>query len=627
MTPTMAKPSSSARSSGPGRKGLSGGGLTPEVSFGKAYDARLVRRLGVFFRPHRGILFLAALSYPLVSVLQLFQPYLMKVALDRYIVPRQPEGFGWLIAGLVAITIAEFGGRFLQTILTQLLGQRVTRDLRMALFRKLQSVDLAYIERNPVGRLMTRVTNDVEALSETFSTGAISIVGDLVMLAGIVIMMTALDWKLSLYAFSTLPILLAFTLAMRSRARDAFRRVRTLLSQMNAFLNEAISGMSIIQTFNQQRTTFDDFEQINREYKDANFQAIRYDAITYAVVEAISLCAIALILLLGLHILDDGTVEVGLFVAFVEYLRRFFQPITELSTKYTVLQSAMASAERCVSLLDEEPTLIDPPTPVSCPPLVRAVEFQDVVFQYGPDEKMVLTGLSLSVGRGEKIAIVGPTGAGKSTIVKLLTRFYDPTSGSIRFDGVDTRQVPLRALRGRIAIVLQDPYLFDGTIRENIAFGVDDPTSARLEAAARRTCADAVIERTPKGWDAPVGERGSRLSAGERQLVAFARALALDPELLILDEATSSVDPETEALIQRGLDALIEDRTAIIIAHRLSTIRRADRIVVLSGGRVVEEGSHDQLLARGGIYRKLYELQFAEGDSADLASDVRAEDR
>lgn len=607
------------------RSGARAAGLVPEVAFGKAYDARLVRRLAVFFRPHRGVLFLSALSYPLVSVLQLFQPYLVKVALDRHIVPRQVEGFGWLVMGLVAVTLAEFIGRFVQTILTQILGQRVTRDLRMALFRKLQAVDLAYIERNPVGRLMTRVTNDVESLSETFSTGAISIVGDIVTLSGIVIMMTALDWKLSLYAFSTLPILLAFILFMRKRAREAFRRVRTLLSQMNAFLNEAISGMSIIQTFNQQRTTFDDFEQINHDYKDANFQAIRYDAITYAIVEAVSLCAIALVLLLGLHILDTGTVEVGLFVAFVEYLRRFFQPITELSTKYTVLQSAMASAERCVHLLDEEPTLLDPPTPAACPPLADAIEFREVRFRYGDEEKMVLSGLNLTVRRGEKIAIVGPTGAGKSTIVKLLTRFYDPIAGSIHFDGIDIRQISLSALRGRIAIVLQDPYLFDGTIRENIAFGVNEPTTARLDEAAQRTCADAVIARTPKGWEAPVGERGSRLSAGERQLVAFARALALDPELLILDEATSSVDPETEALIQRGLDALIKDRTAIIIAHRLSTIRRADRIIVLSGGRVVEDGSHEQLLAKGGIYRKLYELQFAEGDSTDLASDVDAE--
>ncbi len=588
--------------------------VSHEVTFGKAYDGRLVRRLAVFFRPHMALFVASMISYPVVAAFGLMQPYLVKVAIDEHLVTRQMTGFEWIIALTVGAIIGEFAAKFAQTILTQLLGQRVCRDLRVTLFRRLQAVDLSYIERNPVGRLMTRVTNDVESLQETFSTGAISIVGDLVTLTGIVVMMLALDWKLTLYAFAVLPFLIIFVGAMRSRAREAFRRVRTLLSQMNAFLNEAISGMTLIQAFRQEREMQGEFQDVNGAYRNANFQSIRYDAMTYAVVEGLSTVATASILLLGLSLFIRGEVEIGLFVAFVEYLRRFFMPINELSTKYTVLQSAMASAERCVDLLDQTPGVQDPPQAVSPPPLAEAVRFEGVAFGYGSRNPKVFDGLDLALNRGEKVAVVGPTGAGKSTIVKLLARFYDPDGGAITFDGVDLRAMAVDDLRGRLAVVLQDPYLFDGTIEENIRFGHPNIDHARLEIAARRTQAQAVIDRQADGWSARVGERGSQLSAGERQLIAFARALAADPQVLVLDEATSSVDPETEALIQQGLEALLEDRTALIIAHRLSTVRRVDRIVVLADGRVVEQGSHDALLERDGMYRKLYELQFADGD-------------
>ena len=589
--------------------------VSHEVTFGKAYDGRLVRRLAVFFRPHRLLFAASLISYPIVAAFGLVQPYLVKVAIDQHLVPRQMAGFDWIIILTLAAIGGEFVAKFAQTILTQLLGQRVCRDLRVTLFRRLQAVDLSYIERNPIGRLMTRVTNDVESLQETFSTGAISIVGDLVTLFGIVAMMLALDWKLTLYAFAVLPFLIVFVTAMRSRARDAFRKVRSLLSQMNAFLNEAISGMTLIQAFRQERFMQDEFEEVNAEYRNANFMSIRYDAMTYAVVEGLSTVATASILILGLSLFVRGEVEIGLFVAFVEYLRRFFMPINELSTKYTVLQSAMASAERCVDLLDQIPAVQDPKEPVSPPPLRDAVRFEGVTFGYGENHPTVFRKLDLALNRGEKVAIVGPTGAGKSTIVKLLARFYDPTEGAITYDGVDLRTMSIDDLRGRLAVVLQDPYLFDGTIEENIRFGHPDTDRPRLEDAAARTQATAVIRRHPDGWATRVGERGGQLSAGERQLVAFARALAADPEVLVLDEATSSVDPETEALIQQGLEALLAERTALIIAHRLSTIRRADRIVVLAEGQVVEQGSHEELLAQNGLYRKLYELQFADTDA------------
>lgn len=592
--------------------------ISQEVAFGKAYDARLVRRLAVFFRPYMGLLIVSALSYPVASALHLLQPYLVKVAVDEHLVPGRLDGFGLLIGGLVLVIVLEFFARFGQTMLTQLLGQKVTKDLRLTLFDRLQAVDLAYIERNPVGRLMTRVTNDVEALSETFSTGAISIVGDLVTLTGIVVMMLILDWRLTLYAFATLPVMFGFSLFMRRYAREAFRAVRIHLSGMNAFLNEAISGMPVIQSFRQEPTMQAEFEEINAAYRDANFDSIRFDAMTYAVVEGVSTVAIALVLLLGLSLFDEGAVQIGTFVAFVDYLRRFFGPITELSTKYTVLQSAMASAERCVDLLDQTPGVTEQPGAQAPDGFREALRFEGVRFSYGKGGPEILRGLDLVVRRGEKVAIVGPTGAGKSTIVKLLARFYDPSGGRITLDGAPLSLLTLDGLRRQLAVVLQDPYLFEGSLRENVRFGRTDISDARLEDAAERTRCVEVVRRLPEGWESKVGERGSRLSTGQRQLVAFARALALDPQILVLDEATSSVDPETEGLIQQGLEALIAERTAIIIAHRLSTIRRADRIVVLAAGQVVEEGTHEELLALGGVYKKLYELQFAEGDDAPV---------
>ena len=584
--------------------------VSADVTFGKAYDARLMARMWTYVAPYRGLFFLSLLSYPIASALQLAQPYLIKVAIDAHLVPKHTEGFTVIVVLFIGAVLAECFARFGQTYLTQLLGQRSTRDLRVSLFRKLQEVDVAYIERNPIGRLMTRVTSDVESLSEMFSTGAVSIVGDLVTLTGILVMMLALDWRLTLYAFGVSPLLIGVVLAFRRPAREAFRDVRGALARLNGFLNEAISGMTLVQVFRQERTMITEFDEVNRAHQDANVRSIRFDAMTYALVEGLATAAIATLTLLGASLFSSGAVEIGVFVAFVEYLRRFFGPITELSTKYTVMQQAMASAERCVDLLDQPSSVAAPaqPKPVAVP--VGVIRFESVGFQYGKSSE-VLSGLDLTIRRGEKVAIVGPTGAGKSTIVKLLARFYDPTSGKITFDGVPLTELRPEDLRARLAVVLQDAYLFDGTIRDNVTLGRPEIDDAALETAATRTRAREVIRKLEHGWDTKVGERGTRLSSGERQLIAFARALAHDPEILILDEATSAVDPETEALIQQGLEALLENRTALVIAHRLSTIRKADRIIVLAGGRIIEEGPHEALLAKGGAYRSLYELQFA----------------
>jgi ATP-binding cassette subfamily B protein len=586
--------------------------LSPDAGSGKVYDKRILMSLWGFVVPHRVLFLLSMISYPIASLFQLAQPYIVKLAVDDHLVPKKLDGLGVLIWAYVGIVVLEFGARFYQTILTQLLGQKVTKDLRLALFGKLQTVDLGFLERNPVGRLMTRVTNDVESIAEAFTMGAVSILGDIVTLTGIVIMMLWIDAKLTLYAFAVLPVLIGVVLFFRPYARDAFRSVRTHLARINGFLNEAISGMAIVQVFRQEKEMSREFAEVNAAYRDANQQSILYDAMTYAIVEGIGTIAVALVIVLGASALGGVGAEIGVFVAFVDYLRRFFAPITELSTKYTIIQSAMASAERSIDLLSEKPSVVDPVEPKTIGPLANELRFEDVSFAYGKGTPEVLSSMSFSVKRGEKVAIVGPTGAGKSTIVKLIARFYDPTAGKVTIDGTDVRELSLPDLRKRLAVVLQDPYLFEGTVRENISFGHDELTQETLQMAAQRTQAQAVIDKLPEGWDTNVGERGARLSSGERQLCAFARAMALDPELLVLDEATSAVDPETEARIQRGLEALIEDRTAVIIAHRLSTIRRADRILVIAAGKVVEEGSHDELLKKGGVYKKLYELQFAE---------------
>jgi ATP-binding cassette subfamily B protein len=584
--------------------------LSKDDSSGGIYDAKIVALLWSFTRPYKGMLAASLLSYPVASALQMVQPYLVKVAIDEHLMPKRMTGFGSLILGYIACVALEAAARYLQTSVTQLLGQTVTRDLRVALFRRLQRVDIAFLEANPVGRLMTRLTTDVEAISELFSSGAVNVLGDFFTFAGIMAVMLSMSVRLTLYAFAVLPVLVTVVLVFRRYSRMAMRAVRTHLARMNAFLNEAISGMSIVQVFRQEARLRKEFEELNRDHRDASLRAVRFDAAAFAIVEAISTIAVALVLLLGHRMFARGAAEIGMFVAFVEYLRRFFGPITELSTKYSTLQSAVTSAERCFDLLQQEPHLKERIPAASMGPFSTAIELRDVSFAYG--KAPVLRAISLTLRRGEKVAIVGPTGAGKSTIIKLIARFYDPSSGKITLDGLDLRDISIGSLRSKLAIVLQDAYLFQGTVRENIAFGTRGASDEELSKAAERTQALQLVESLPEKWSTKIGDRSGALSSGERQLIAFARALAADPEILVLDEATSSVDPETESRIQRALEALLAERTAIIIAHRLSTIRRVDRIIVLVQGRIVEEGSHHELMASDGVYKKLYELQFAE---------------
>jgi ATP-binding cassette, subfamily B, multidrug efflux pump len=591
---------------------------TSPASEPELFDLEVLRDLGAFLKPHRRLFLLSLASYPVVAGLTLLTPFLLKVGIDDHLVPRRLDGLSFLVVGFLALVAVEFLAKFGQTYITQLLGQYVTQDLRNAIFAKLQSVDLAYIESNPSGKLMTRAVNDVEALQETFSTGAVSLLGDLVTLTGIVVMMLFLNVRLTIYAFVVLPVLIGFVIFMKHRSRDAFRQVRYHLAQLNAFLSESLGAMNVIQSSRLETHFRDDFQGVNRDYRNANFAAIRYDAWTYAVVEGVSTIAIGLMLILGVRWIGKDGIEVGVFVAFVEYLRRFFQPITELSSKYTVLQSALTSGERIVSLLRETSRVYALSQPQEIPPNWSTLSFEDVSFRYGPNQPLAVKHLNFSIQRGEKLALVGRTGSGKSTIAKLLERFYDPTEGFIAIDGIDIRNFDLKTLRARIGLVTQTPYLAEGTVRDNILFSSGDVSEAALQRAVEKTHLSESMSGREEGLDTQVGFEGAQLSAGQRQLVVFARVLAMDPELLILDEATSAVDAETEFRIDQGLERVLEGRTAVIIAHRLQTIRKADRIIVLHDGEVAESGTHENLLAQLGLYHKLCR-QYAEHESPTYA--------
>ncbi|HTD78942.1 MAG TPA: ABC transporter ATP-binding protein [Chloroflexota bacterium] len=499
-------------------------------------------------------------------------------------------------------------------------GQRVMYDLRMQIFGRLQQLPLAFFDRNPVGRLMTRLTNDVDALNEMLTDGAVAIFGDIFTLLGIVGVLLWLNWRLALVTFVILPVLAVFMSFFRRAMRDSYRQVRTRLARLNAYIAENISGTQIVQLFNREQRNFAAFDALNLDYLGANLRSLFYFALFYPTVSVLSSVAIALIVWYGggnvLAPAAGGSrgvlpaLTLGSLVAFLSYADRFFVPIRDLSEKYNILQGAMAASERIFGLLDEPETIVDPPEPVPLGEVRGEVEFHNVWFSYNPDE-WVLKDVSFAIKPGESVAIVGATGAGKTSLIALLSRFYDVQRGAILVDGHDVREVAQAALRRHIGVVLQDPFIFSGTIAGNIRLHEDSISDERVRAAARFVNADGFISELPQGYDTPVRERGAGLSVGQKQLLAFARAIAFNPEiLLVLDEATSSVDTETEALIQDALARLMQGRTSIIIAHRLSTIRNVDRIIVLHKGRVVEQGTHEELLARAGIYRNLYELQY-----------------
>ena len=583
---------------------------------GKAYDARLMRRLLGYVRPYIGLVALSVVLLLLSSSASLTGPYLVRIGIDRYITPGQLRGLGALTAIYLAILAAGFIFRYLQSYLMQLVGQRAMYDLRLALFAHLQRLSVRFYTHTPVGRLITRITNDIDALNEMITQGVVGIFGDLIMLVGILGVMLWMEWRLALITFTVMPLILYVTALFRVRSREIYRAVRTRLARINAYLNENITGMPIVQLFNRERRNFEQFDALNRELLGWHLRGLRAFAMFHPSVGVISALAIAFILVFGGGVFR-ASVTIGLLVAFIQYAQRFFEPIEELAEKYNILQAAMASSERLFRLLDE---LVEVEDPVESVPLERVrgeIEFRNVWFAYEDTDDgtpdWVLKDVSFRIRPGESVAFVGHTGAGKSSIINLICRFHDPQRGQVLVDGVDVRRYAQRDLRRHIGLVLQDVFLFSGTIESNIRLGNAEISDEEVRRAAEFVNAHRFIDRLARGYRTEVKERGATLSVGQKQLIAFARAIAHNPEiLLVLDEATSSVDVETEILIQDALRKVLRDRTSIIIAHRLSTIQHVNRIIVLHKGHIVEEGRHQELLTRGGIYTKLYQLQYRD---------------
>ncbi|MRR33450.1 ABC transporter ATP-binding protein [bacterium] len=593
------------------------GGIYEDEIVGKAYDRRLLLRFLRYLRPYRRMVVWSLLLLPLIAAAKLAQPWLLKVAIDSHIVTGRMEGLPLLSLSYFALILADGLLTYLEIYLLQYLGQRVMFDLRVGLFSHIQRLPASFFDRTPTGGLVTRVTSDVEVLGEMFTAGIISIVGDVLVLVGIVGIMLWMNLKLSLVTFTVLPLLLYIVFTFRTRMRTSFREVRARLSNLNSFLAESIGGMAVVQLFNRQETERREFTRLNAAYRDANLPVITWDAALFASVEALSSVAIGLIIWYGGGEIVSGTLTFGALVAFIQYIEKFFAPIRDLSAKYSIMQGAMAALERIFGLLDVQEAPSPRPPPLMGggrgegePSPIETIEFRDVWFAYSGEE-YVLKGLNLTIRRGEKIALVGETGGGKTTVTRLLSRYYEVNRGSISIDGTDIREIPLGELRGRIGVVLQEPFLFTGTVGYNISLG-DEAAERRMERSAAMVGADRFIRNLPAGFDEEVRERGVNFSVGERQLISFARAVAFDPEILVLDEATSSVDTASERLIQEGLKGLLTGRTSLVVAHRLSTVRDADRIVVIHKGEKAEEGSHEELMTRQGLYYRLYQLQFRD---------------
>ena len=579
-----------------------------EDVLGKAYDAHLMRRLLEYLRPYWRSVAVALVAIVAGALAQLAQPYLVKIAIDRFIATRQLGGLNRLAILYFVILVGAFAADYLQTWTMQLTGQRMMFDLRMAIYRHLQRLDLRYYDRNPVGRLMTRVTSDVDVLNDLFTSGVVTAFGDILTLAGIMGVMVWMNWRLALVSFAVLPIIVVITQWFRTHVRDLYRVVRGWVARINAFLQENITGMATVQLFRREAVNFARFNDINREHRDANIDQIFYYAVFYPAIEAVSTLASALIIWYGGSRVLQGTLTFGALVAFLQYSQRFFRPISDMSEKFNVLQSAMASSERIFKVLDEPVAIASPAVPTARPGAARGhIAFEGVWFAYN-NEDYVLRDVSFEVRPGERVGIVGATGSGKTTLINLLLRFYDVSRGRITIDGVDIRELDLADVRGLFSLVLQDVHLFTGTIADNIRLGNQSIDDARVRQAAEAVHADRFIARLPEGYASAVAERGATLSLGQKQLLSFARALAFDPRVLILDEATSSVDTETELVIRDALGVLMAGRTTIAIAHRLSTIQDMDTILVLHKGKLRESGTHQELLAARGIYFKLYEL-------------------
>lgn len=585
----------------------------------RSYDAALFRRLLRYLRPYWGSAVLAVVLLLATAGLSLVGPALTQQALDVAVPGRDLGLLGTLGLLFLGALLLEFCFEYGGSMLTAYLGQRVMYDLRLQIFGHLQKLSIPYFDRHPVGRLMTRVTSDVETLNELFSAGLVTVFGDVFTLVAIMAMMLYQDWRLALVAFGVIPLVFIAAMIFRRRVRDAFREIRVKLARINSFLQEHLGGIRVVQLFNREAAAARQFDAINREHQDAHLKSITIYAVFFPVIELLTSVAIAALLYYGGLRAISGTLTVGVLAAFIQLTRRFFQPLQDLSEKYNLLQSAMASSERVFRLLDTEVSVPEPGQPRPLPkPVQGRIGFEGVWFRYSDDGPWVLKEVSFEAPAGKTLALVGHTGAGKTTIISLLLRFYDPTRGRITLDGVDIREIGTDELRRQIGFVQQDLFLFTGDIQRNLA--LDAPIAeTEVRDAAARVGADRFIQRLPSGYSHVLGERGRSLSVGERQLLSFARALARNPRVLILDEATSSVDTESEAQIQRAIAEVMAGRTSLVVAHRLSTILHADEILVLHHGEIVERGNHRGLLAQGGIYHRLYRLQFERQRPAQTA--------
>lgn len=577
----------------------------------KAIDSRLFRRLLSYFKPYKLQIALATILTITISALAAVRPRLTPIAIDDKIINKDIQGLQLIVIILLGTLILQGAIQYIMAYLTSWIGQKIIYDLRKKVYEHTINLNLKFFDSNPIGRLVTRVTNDIEVLYEVFSSGLVTAFGDIFTIIWILYFMFTLDWRLSLVTLSVLPFLIYATSVFRKKVRSSYSKIRILVAKMNSYIQEHITGISIVQLFVKEKKTVEEFEKINREHTEQNKKSIFYYAIFFPVVELLGATAVGLIIWYGGGRVFGDIITVGVIISFIQYTEMFFRPIRDLSEKYNILQTAMASSERIFSLLDQKSPITDPLNPKPIKSIGGNIEFKNVWFAYN-EEDFVLKNINFSIKEGEKIAFVGATGAGKSTIINLLCRFYDVSKGSISVDGIDLREFNQRELRSNIAIVLQDVFLFSGDIKSNIDLGNDLISNATVDESIRNTGLVDFIESLPEGIYHKVSERGSTLSVGQKQLISFARALAYNPRILILDEATSSVDTETELLIQDAIKKLIEKRTSIIIAHRLSTIQSCDKIIVLHKGEIKETGTHQQLLEKQGLYYRLYQLQYQE---------------
>ncbi|MCB0727325.1 MAG: ABC transporter ATP-binding protein [Ignavibacteriae bacterium] len=577
----------------------------------KKVDPQIMKRLLAFFKPYGKYIAIATFLTITISALAALRPRLTPIAIDDKIMNHDLPGLQFIILIMFATLVVQGIIQYIMTYLTSWIGQKIIYDLRKKIFDHIMSLDLKFFDRNPIGRIVTRVTGDVEVLFEVFSSGLVTAFGDIFLILWILYFMFDLDATLAIVTLSVLPVLIYGTSVFRRKVRESYRRIRILIAKLNSYIQEHITGITIVQYFSKEERTTKDFEAINREHTEQNKKSVFYYAVFFPVVELIGAVSAGLIIWYGGGQVVQNAVSVGVLISFIQFTEMFFRPIRDLSEKYNILQTAMASSERIFALLDEKPEIFDPEKPQSPGEIKGRIEFKNVWFAYN-DEDYVLKNVSFVINAGEKVAFVGATGAGKTTIINLLSRFYEINKGQITIDGIDIKDMSLDELRHNIGIVLQDVFLFSGDIRSNITLNNPDIADKAVDDAVNNTGLHGFINTLPDKLGHKVNERGSTLSVGQKQLISFARALAYDPKILILDEATSSVDTNTEILIQNAIQILIEGRTSIIIAHRLSTIQTCDKIIVMHKGEVKEMGTHMELLEEGGLYYRLYQLQYKE---------------